>query len=201
MIQKATFLARTSGLPGRKACGVAFFLLAALIIQAVDSTTTLEFKVKAGYLFNFTKYVEWPTDAFPSNDSPFVIGVLDGSEAQPAIEKVLVGKTVKGHPVEVKTVFKTNLPKDLHMLLVTRGADKTPEEIRAMLGMTPTLLVGETDQFAERGGAIAIVRQEESFRLSLCLEHATENGLKVSAKLSNVAKSVKSKRRTSKDPL
>ena len=177
--------------------------LAALVLTAgaclfsmrAAEATALEYKVKAGYLFNFAKYVEWPASAFPAADSPFIIAVLDGTEAGPVLEQVLGGKNVNGHPVQVKTVSAANLPKDAHILLVTRTADKTPEEIREALGTAPTLMVGETDQFAERGGAIAFVRDEESVRLTLCLEHASRNGLKISAKLSNVAKSVKAKRK------
>jgi hypothetical protein len=78
---------------------------------------------------------------------------------------------------------------------VTRAAGKTPEEIREVLAAAPTLVVGESDQFAERGGAFGFVREDESIRLVLCLEHAAEAGLKVSAKLANVARPVKSKRK------
>src|SRR5687767_9675389 len=63
-----------------------------MAVGAVDSTAALEFKVKAGYLFNFAKFVEWPDSAFPSADSPFIIAVLDGNEAQPVIEQILAGK-------------------------------------------------------------------------------------------------------------
>ena len=52
---------------------------------AADSVLTLEYKVKAGYLFQFAKFVEWPASAFPSADSPFVIGVLDRNEAVPIV--------------------------------------------------------------------------------------------------------------------
>ena len=117
--------------------------------------------------------------------------MIDAGEAQPVLEKLFTGKSVGTHPVQVKSFSGTSLPKDAHILLVTRAADRKPEEIRIALGNAPTLLVGETDQFAERGGAIAFVREEESVRLTLCLEHAAANGLKVSSKLASVAKSVK----------
>src|SRR5687768_8161992 len=67
-----------------------------MVVWAVDSSAALEFKVKAGYLFNFAKFVEWPDTAFPSADSPFIIAVLDGSEAQPVIEQILAGKNING---------------------------------------------------------------------------------------------------------
>jgi hypothetical protein len=162
---------------------------------ATPEAAALEYKVKAGYLFNFAKFVEWPAGSFPSAGSPFIIAVLDGGEAFPVLEQLFAGKNVNGRPAQVKHAAPAALPKDAHILLVTRAAGKTPEEIREALGAAPTLIVGETEQFAERGGAITFVREEESVRLMLCFEHATENGLKVSAKLSSVAKSVKPKRK------
>jgi hypothetical protein len=160
---------------------------------AAADAAGLEYKVKGGYLFNFAKFVEWPTQALPAADSPFIIAVLDGGEAAPVLEQVFAGKNVAGHPVQVKTVSATSLPKDAHILLVTRAADKSPEQVREALGATPTLLVGETEQFAERGGIFGFVREEDSIRLTLCLEHATAAGLKVSSKLASVAKAVKPK--------
>lgn len=158
--------------------------------SAADTGSALEYKVKAGYLFNFGKFIEWPEDSFADADSPFVIAVMDNGEAAPIMEQVLRGKKINGHPVEVRRVVAGEVPKGAHILLVTRAAGRTPEEVRAALGDAPTLLVGETDHFAERGGAIGFVREDESVRLTLCLIHATQNGLKVSARLSSVARSV-----------
>jgi len=160
---------------------------------AADSESDLEYKVKAGYLFNFAKFIEWPASSFAQADSPFIVAVLDAGEAAAVFEKLFADKKVNGHPVQVMVVTADNLPSDAHILMVTRTADKTPEEIREAVGTVPTLLVGEVDQFAERGGAIAFVIEGGSIRLRLCLEHATENGLKISSRLANVARSVKSK--------
>ena len=176
-------------------CVVLGLLLSPLGVWAADSAAALEYKVKAGYLFNFARFIEWPERAFPSTNSPFVIGVLDGGEASPVLRSLFEGKQVNGRPVEVRSVFPETIGRDIHILLVTRAAGKTPEDLRKLAGSASMLMVGETDEFAERGGAIGFVREEESVRLALCLEHATEAGLKVSSKLSNVAKLVKSKRK------
>jgi YfiR/HmsC-like len=191
-------LLRGGGLTRRAWVSLVLGALLSLLVPATGQgaeSAALEYKVKAGYLFNFAKFIEWPASALPAADSPFIIAVLDAGEAVPVLEPLFAGKNVNGHPVQVKAVSAASLPKDAHILLVTRAAGKTPEEIREALGDGPTLLVGETEQFAERGGTIAFVREEESVRLTLCLEHAASAGLKVSAKLSNVAKPVKSKRK------
>ena len=170
-------------------------LLAPLGVRAADSAAVLEYKVKAGYLFNFARFIEWPATCLPAPDSPFVIGVLDGGEALPVVKTLLEGKKVDSHPVQVRTVTADQIGRDIHILLVTRAAGKSPEEIRAALGNAATLLVGETEQFAERGGTVGFTREEESIRLSLNLERATEAGLKVSSKLASVAKQVKTKKK------
>lgn len=186
--------ARTSGLKRLAGLVVAWVILfLAPLLRGADSASALEYKVKAGYLYNFGKFVEWPSTAFRAPDSPFVIAVLDDGEAQPVIEQVLAGKNVGGRPVEVRSVTESTLPKDAHILLVTRSARKRPEDVLAALGGAPTLLVGETDEFSELGGVFGFVRENENVRLTLCLEHAARANLKISAKLSSVARSVKSR--------
>jgi hypothetical protein len=167
---------------------------AAFNAAAAEPSAALEYKVKAGYLFNFAKFVEWPASAFPATNSPFVIAVLDGGEASPVVEQVLGVKEIDGHRVQVRAVSATSLPRNAHILLVTRAAGKTPEEIRDALNGAATLVVGETEEFAERGGVFGFVRDNENVRLTLCLEHAARAGLKVSAKLSSIARPVKSKK-------
>ena len=182
---------RAAGLAARVAMAAAL----APAARASDATA-LEYKVKAGYLFNFAKFVEWPAAAFPAAQSPFVIGVLDDGEAAPVIQSLLQGKLIEGRPVKVVAVNAGRIGPGCHILLVTRAAGKTAEEVRDALGATATLVVGETEHFAERGGAIGFTVEEESIRLSLNLERAAEAGLKVSAKLASVARVVKPKRGT-----
>jgi YfiR/HmsC-like len=181
---------------GLLACWLALAALglAPPVAQAADASTALEYKVKAGYLFNFARFIEWPAGCLPTTNSPFVIGVLDGGEAAPVLEQMLAGKNVNGHPMQVRSFSAGSAPKDVHILLVTRAAGKTPEEIRDTLAAAPTLVVGETEQFAERGGSFGFVREADSIRLTLCLEHAVAARLKVSAKLASVARPVKPSR-------
>ena len=168
-------------------------LLAPPSLSAAD-TAALEYKVKAGYLFNFAKFIEWPDSASTTVDSPFVIGVLDAGEALPVLQSLLGGKQVNGRTIVVKAVAADTVGKDIHILLVTRKCGKSPEDLKAALAGASTLLVGETEQFAERGGMIGFMKEDDAIRLTLNLERASEAGLKVSSKLSTVAKVVKSKR-------
>lgn len=157
---------------------------------AAGDELPLEYKVKTGYLFNFANFIEWPAAVLPAADSPFVIGVLDGGEALPVLQALLEGKTVKGHPVQVRALSADRIGGGLHVVFVTRAAGVSPAEIEAALGGSATLLVGETERFAERGGMIGFVREGDHIRFQLNLARVAEAGLKASAKLASVARLV-----------
>lgn len=174
-------------------CALAF-LCARPGLWAGEAPLVLEYKVKAGYLFNFARYVEWPAHAFSAPDSPLVIAVEDPNNARVILEQTLAGKAVDGRPVHVVPWAGSGLSPKPHILWTTRAAGRTPEEVRKSLGNAPTLLVGDTRDFAERGGMIAFVEEEGRIRLTLCLEHASRAGLKVSSRLATVARTVKPER-------
>ncbi len=160
-------------------------------VRAQDSGP-LEYKVKAGYLFNFAKFIEWPDSAFSSAQAPLVVAVLNDAAALPVLQQVLQGKAVNGRPIEVRLVATPSAGNGAHLLLVTRTAKLEPAAIREQLGGSSTLLVGEAENFAEKGGMIGFFKDGESLRFQLNLEAATSAGLKVSSKLSSVARVVKS---------
>lgn len=178
-----------------KAC-IAGFAVACLAPSGASTTdaSTLEYKVKAGYLYNFARFVEWPKTAFAGPDSPFVIGVVDANEAFSVVQSILDTRPVDGRPIAVRALTAEQINRGVHIVLVTKAAKKTPEEISAVVGTAPVLLVGETDLFAERGGSLGFTRDGETIRITLNLERALEVGLKVSSKLSSVARVVRSPR-------
>lgn len=120
---------------------------------------------------------------------------MDGGEFLPMLREQLSGKCIDKHPIIIRSVTAEQLTSEsgLHILLVTRAANKTPEAIRSALGSQPTLLVGDSDQFAERGGMIAFVREGDKIRLNLNLDQTTEVGLVVNSQLSVIARLVKTR--------
>lgn len=165
-------------------------LLLVVRLSADETPAQLEYKVKAGYLFNFAKFIQWPDGALATSETPFVIGVLDDADVALVIRTVLDSKNVDRHPVQVRNVTTDEAAKACHLLFVPRAAGKTPEEVCRSLGSAPVLLVGETERFAERGGLLGFVREDERIRFQLHLDRATAAGFKVSSKLSNVARLV-----------
>lgn len=174
---------------------LAVFVACLCLPAAAVSPDNLEYKVKAGYLFNFAKFVEWPPHTHASAQSPFVIGVLGEREPVGAIEEVLRAKSVFGRPLEIRPMDDLQARAGCHILFVLRSSKISAGEAVAAIGKDPVLLVGETESFAESGGMIEFVRQDDQFRLLLNLETVNSAGLKASAKLASVAKNVRSKRK------
>ena len=164
----------------------------AMRAEAVDPV--IEYRLKAAYLFNFTKFIEWPPAAFDGPASPFVVGVLDPEGTAAAIiAETLRGKsTATGRAIEVRHL--TALPArggDYHQLFVTRASGLDPATVRTALGRAPVLLVGETDRFAEEGGIIGLVISGDAVRCEVNLAGAERVGVKLSGRLASVARLVR----------
>src|SRR5258706_3424933 len=81
---------------------IIFLLLSVFPITRADDALALEYKVKAAYLFNFAKFIEWPASAFTNENAPLVIGVIDSGDAAGIIDGTLRGKSINSHPLLIK---------------------------------------------------------------------------------------------------
>ena len=170
---------------------VVFCLLLAfpgvLLAQAADDLETKEAKVKAAFLLNFARYVEWPENAFASTNSPIVIGVLGQDQLGRNLDMTVEGKTVEKHPVHVKRGKGVDDLGDCHVVFVCASER---EHLRATLGQLqtrPVLTVSDMDGFATDGGMILLKKKQGMMRFDINREAAEKAGLKISSKLLKLA--------------
>src|SRR5450432_1238828 len=69
---------------------------------SAQNAPSRESQVKAAMLCNFVQFVEWPSDAYPSSDSPLVIGVMNPNPFGEVLDQLVHGKSVGGHPIVVR---------------------------------------------------------------------------------------------------
>ena len=81
----------------------------------------LEYKVKAGFLFNFIRFVEWPSNSFNETNSSVVIGVLSDDPAAPVLQHALAGKSVDGRALEMRLVTGAGEARVCHILFLGRA--------------------------------------------------------------------------------
>jgi YfiR/HmsC-like len=160
-------------------------------LPAASANAALEYEVKAAFLFRFAQFVEWPTDTFKSASEPFTYCTIGDDPFRGALERTLNGKTIGQRPLRVQHLNGAGKIGECQVLFVGGpGESKHVEEMLASTGNLPILTVGEADRFAENGGAIGFCTEDNKIRFEVNLDAAGKAGLKISAKLLALAKTV-----------
>ncbi len=147
-----------------------------------------EAEVKAAFLFNFTKFVEWPADSFENQASPIVIGVVDRGSFLAALAQTVKGKAVNGRGISVKRVESTADLQGCHVLFFTSAAKHRVAELLPLLGTSSVLTVGEFDSFAASGGMINFFLHDGRVRFEINPHATLRTGLHLSSKLLSLAR-------------
>jgi hypothetical protein len=154
--------------------------------RAQESPPT-EYQLKAAFLLNFAKFVEWPPAAFAEVTSPIVLGILGENPFGDALERTIRAKTINNRRLEIKPFPSSAEATNCHILFISTSEKARLPEILASLRGASVLTVGETDRFTETGGMINFVRQGNKIRFQINEVAAKSAGLKISSKLLSLA--------------
>ena len=161
------------------------------LAQASDASDSSEYLIKAGFIYNFAKFVEWPAAAFPQPDSPIVIGILGTDPFGNLIDRVVENKKIGARGLVVKRLKWGTDPKDLKdckILFVGASEKAHLDDLVQMVKSLPILTVGETPGFAERGGVIRFVLEDNRVRFEINVEAAHQADLTISSRLLTLAR-------------
>lgn len=149
-----------------------------------------EYELKLAYLYNFTKFVSWPESAFDSADSPINICVLGETPAGDAAAQ-LDGKQSWNRPIAFHQLDSFTPGLSCHVLFISRSIHPARLETIVKSLRTPTLLVGETHDFAKTLGVIGfVVDDQRRIRLEINLDNAQQKQLSIRAQLLEIARTV-----------
>jgi hypothetical protein len=158
--------------------------LSLMAASAAGQAIALEYGVKAAYLLNFTRFVEWPRTALEGTD-PFTVCVAGANPFGPVLARTLAGEIVAGRTV-VSRVVTDAAGARCHVLFIPRTVAAAPF-LRAVRG-TPVLTVGEAEGFLEQGGAINFVLEEGKVRFEVNPDAVSRNQLTMSSRLLRLAR-------------
>src|SRR5580704_3149841 len=161
------------------------FLPCTLSAQTID-----EYQVKAAFLYNFAKFVEWPALTFKTDKDPLRICVLGQNPFGNTLVDGVGGKTVLGRPLVVNDVSDAGQGTDCQILFIGSSERKRLRLIFADLRMTGVLTVGETEGFATQGGIVNFKLEDGRVRLEINIEAASQAKLRISSKVLNLAQIV-----------
>jgi hypothetical protein len=148
----------------------------------------VEYNLKAAFLFNFTKFVDWPADAFADEKSPFQLCILGEDPFGGSLDNVVANESVNGRPIAVRRLARGADPKACQILFLGRmERDRQPEVLAGLRG-SPVLTVGESDRFLAEGGLVSFFLEANRVRFEINLQNVDSTRLKFSSKLLRLAK-------------
>jgi len=176
----------------RTLVAIALALSCCLPASLAAQETAGENQIKAAFLFNFGKFVEWPETA-ASAKGPLTICVAGNDEIARALEQVATGKTVNGKEVRVVLLRPLESSGNCQILFIGRSAGKDRKVLMGKTRDAPVLTVGEEEDFAGQGGILNFLNEKSRIHLQVNQEAAARSGLKISSKLLALAQIVHSK--------
>jgi hypothetical protein len=150
----------------------------------------VEYPVKLAFLFNFSKFVEWPSGSFRSPAAPLAICIVGHDPFTQDIELDLRTRMVGVHPVEVLTLKPSDTLNGCHIVFIPATEKDQAGKIVGSLKGASTLTVGETEGFAVSGGIINLTVEGNRVHFEVNPLAAQRAGLKISSKLLSLAKIV-----------
>jgi len=166
-----------------------FLLFLSLMGAVAQSDSPSEYQVKAAFLYNFGKFVEWPSAAFASPAAPFVIGIYGGDPFQGDLDRIVAGKSIDGHPVAVQVVTSVAALKECNIVFLSNGHEKRMAEIAAALGGANVLTVTENmKHFSDSGFMINFIVTGDHIGFQINNAAARRAGLAISSKLLSLAR-------------
>jgi hypothetical protein len=149
-----------------------------------------EYDVKAAFLLNFAKFVEWPAKAYADSNAPVVIGIVGNNPFGDTLEKLVEGQTAQGRRIQIRYLKADENDRECQMLFLTGSVAAQAKEILRRVQGRPVLTVSEDAGFVQQGGVIGLVLVEQSVRFHVNMKAAGAAELKISSKLLGVARSV-----------
>jgi hypothetical protein len=163
--------------------------LALPLARAVEEAPPLEYQVKAAFLLNFTKFIDWPQAESTGVDPPFDICILGDDPFGMVLDQIVEGETFQGRKLTVQRMQHA-LSASCKVVFVSKSEkEKDIEAILAGLG-TGVLTVSDRPGFLRAGGMVEFVIENRRVRFDINEAAASRAGLKLSSRLLSVARSV-----------
>jgi hypothetical protein len=166
-------------------------VLGALLATAGRGQQVNEYQMKAAYIYNFAKFVEWPEHTFKSDTDPMAICVLGEHTLFRTLEEALNGETIEDRKLIVHEVSDVQQALACHILFIGSSDLKYLRSVLRDLKTTGILTVGEAENFTAEGGVANFTLEGNKVRIEININAAGRQKLRISPKLLSLAQIVK----------
>jgi hypothetical protein len=162
--------------------------------QDLSSAESSEYLIKAGYVYNFAKLVEWPA-AVARRGQPIVIGVMGNDAFAGVLDRAVNGKKIDDRPLLVRRLKNKNARDcGCQILFLAASEGAWANDVIQSQAASSVLTIGEVPDFANRGGIIALMLQDSKVRFKVNVDAAAQAGLSISSRLLALATVVQTSR-------
>jgi hypothetical protein len=151
-------------------------------VQPID-----EYRVKAVFLLNFARFVEWPVQAFKTAHEPIGICVLGENPFDSALREAVRGKTAATRTLALRQIYTAKEASGCHILFMAASTRKGARAVLAELKGHSILTVGEAEDFIAAGGLVRFKLKGASVRFEIDADAAARANLRISSKLLSLA--------------
>jgi hypothetical protein len=162
-------------------------LLFTQVNTALAQRNPAEEQVKAVFIYNFTKFIDWPSNSFNNPESPFIIGVVGNQNISPFLQEAIAGELAAGRPILIKHYATARDVKNCHILYI---GSEDPDRVKAIIAQTKNqsiLTVSDSPNFLRWGGMVRFFTEKGKIRLEINSDAAKSSGIRISSKLLSVA--------------
>jgi hypothetical protein len=194
---------RDCRLPWRGTPALVSILAVSLLVGGVLSPkaraqSPSEYQVKAAFLYNFAKFVEWPSNLFRDGHDPLVLCVAGDDSFGNLLDAVVQGKMANGRLLTVRRLQREDEARGCQILFISSSERNRVRPVLKSLNGASVLTVGETEGFAQQGGMINFTLEVNRVHFEINVDAAERAGLKISSKLLSLAKIVPAERSISR---
>jgi YfiR/HmsC-like len=175
------------------AVAAAWALLAIPALHAQNARPT-DYQVKATYLYNFGRFIEWPGKVAAAEGGSFTVCVLGQDPFGPSLDATLAGETIGGRTIVAKRISSAEESGNCQIIFLSLADDSRLNKIIADLDKKAVLTVSDMPQFVKRGGMIQFVAEGKKVRFEVNLTATQHAGLTLSSELLKVATAVRKDR-------
>jgi hypothetical protein len=187
-----TFLRDVSWRLTRKSLLMLMFIVSWFAIEvggAAEPTSaeSLEYSIKAAFLFKFGTFVEWPPDAFPSAEAPFTIGIVGDDPFGATLDNTIKGHSIGNRKIVVVRANHVEQISGEQILFISQSEKDRLTSFSEKLNGRKVLSVAEFDH---PDIIVHLVLENDKVRFDINLDAANRAGIKLSSKLLDVARTV-----------
>lgn len=165
-------------------------VLWAPLLAPAQTGVSREYNIKAVFLYNFTRFAEWPDDAFKSPSEDFIIGIAGNDPFGGVLDQTVAGEKVNGHPIVIQRYASADDVQKCQILFISATQKEDVQQIIKSLDGSSTLTVGDMPDFVREGGMIGFKLEDNKIKLQINLAVVKSSQITISSKLLRLAEIV-----------